>query len=123
MFLRTFSRRILLLSFSACFLLNTFAVSSSAHRRERPNVSKATAQTVLPRKRLEGPANLPPARTYDVLHYLIRTRFDVPNKTVIGDETITLKPLASRFNSFALDAADMRVESVTLAQSNLALQW
>ncbi len=123
MFLRTYSRRILLLSLSTYLFINTFAVSSSAQRQERPVASRTLAQTVLPRKRLEGPANLPPVRTYDVLHYLIRTRFDVPQKTVIGDETITLKPLISGFNSFALDAADMQIESVTLSQSNVTLQW
>ncbi len=124
MFLKTFSRRILLLSLSASFLLNTFTIPSSARRQERLAVSKpATAQTVMPRRRLEGPANFPPARTYDVLHYLIRTRFDVPEKTVIGDVTITLKPLASGFNSFALDAADMQIDSVTLSPLNVTLQW
>ena len=124
MFLRNFSRRLILLSLTACSLLNTYAISSSAQgRQELSAVSKAGAQTVLPRRRLEGPVNLPPKRTYDVLHYLIRTRFDVQGKTVIGDETITLKPLAAGFNSFALDASDMQIESVTLSQSNVPLQW
>jgi aminopeptidase N len=72
---------------------------------------------------LQGPQQHPPTRTYDVLHYLIRTRFDVPQKTVIGDVTVTLKPLAEGFSSFALDASDMRIESVTLSPSGAQLRW
>lgn len=53
------------------------------------------------------------ARTYDALHYVIRTSFDVPRKTVIGQVDLTLKPLAAGFKSFELDAADMKVEQVT----------
>lgn len=62
-------------------------------------------------------------RTYDVQHYLIRTRFDVSARTVIGDETVTLKPLSAGFSSFALDASDMRVESVALAPTGAELKW
>jgi aminopeptidase N len=64
-----------------------------------------------------------PARTYDVLHYTISTRFDVPAKTVMGDEMVSLKPLASDFKSFALDASSMKIEAVTLADSGQALNW
>jgi aminopeptidase N len=64
-----------------------------------------------------------PPRTYDVLHYTIATRFDVPNKTVIGDETIELKPLSAGFNSFELDASSIVIESVTLSPSGALLQW
>jgi aminopeptidase N len=122
---RTISRALLLLSLSACFINPCLAAPSPVRhsQRRRPAISTSAAQTLSLRKRLEGPVNFPPARTYDVLHYLIRTRFDVPGKTVIGDETITLKPLAAGFNSFALDAADMQIESVTLSASNVTLQW
>jgi aminopeptidase N len=122
---RTISRALLLLSLSACFINPCLAASSPVRQmqRRRPGVSTSAAQTLSLRKRLEGPVNFPPTRTYDVLHYLIRTRFDVPARTVIGDETITLKPLAAGFNSFALDAADMQIESTTLSPSNVTLQW
>lgn len=121
---RTISRSLVLLIISACFILPCLAASAHApQQKRRPGVSTRAAQTLSLRRRLEGPVNLPPARTYDVLHYLIRTRFDVPAKTVIGDETITLKPLAPGFNSFALDASDMQIESVTLSESNVTLQW
>jgi aminopeptidase N len=62
-------------------------------------------------------------RTYDVLHYVIRTRFNVPDKTVIGDETIILKPLSEGFTSLALDASDMKIESVVISGSNTPLQY
>jgi aminopeptidase N len=58
-----------------------------------------------------------------VQHYLIRTRFDAPNKTVIGDVTITLKPLATAFSSFELDASDMQIAAVTLAPSQTPIEW
>ncbi|MBV9210542.1 MAG: DUF3458 domain-containing protein [Acidobacteria bacterium] len=55
------------------------------------------------------------SRAYDVLHYIIRTSFDVPRKTVIGEVELTFKPLASGLKYFELDAASMRVEQVALA--------
>ncbi len=64
-----------------------------------------------------------PERTYDVQHYVIRTRFDVPNKTVIGDTTVVLKPLAAGFSSFELDASGMKIESVTLGDTGTPLKW
>jgi len=83
---------------------------------------KAPAQPP-PRGRLEGTIHTRPPRTYDAQHYLIRTHFDVPNKTVIGDETVSLKPLAANFNSFALDAANMNIESVMLEGKNVPLRF
>jgi aminopeptidase N len=79
--------------------------------------AQTPAPTATPQQshgRLEGTVHTRPPRTFDAQHYLIRTRFDVPNKTVIGDETMTLKPLAANFNSFTLDAANMQIESVAL---------
>lgn len=58
------------------------------------------------------------ARTYDALHYVIRTSFDVPRKTVNGHVELTLKPLASGFKSIELDAADMKIEQVLNASGN-----
>jgi aminopeptidase N len=58
-----------------------------------------------------------------VLGYTIRTRFDVPQKTVIGDETVTLKPLAAGLKSFELDASGMKIESVSLSETSAPLQW
>jgi len=125
MFLRAISRRILLSSLFICLIVNGFAASSpQAQARTRPKTfSKEKAQSLSPRRRLEGPAHLPPVRTYDVLHYVIRTRFNVPDKTVIGDETITLKPLSEGFTTLALDASDMKIESVMLSESNTPLQF
>lgn len=125
MFLRAISRRVLLLSLTISLLVNGLAASaSSAQARTRPKTfSAGEAQSLSPRRRLEGPARVPPVRTYDVLHYLIRTRFNVPDKTVIGDETITLKPLSEGFTTLALDASDMKIESVVLSGSNTPLQF
>ncbi len=55
------------------------------------------------------------ARAYDVQHYVIRTSFDVPHKTVIGEVEVTLKPLSAGLKAFELDAANMKVERVSLA--------
>ncbi|HVG32604.1 MAG TPA: M1 family metallopeptidase [Pyrinomonadaceae bacterium] len=123
MFLRAISRRILLSSLTICLILNGFAASASQARTRPKTFSGAEAQSLSPRRRLEGPVHVPPVRTYDVLHYVIRTRFNVPDKTVIGDETIILKPLSEGFNSLALDASDMKIESVVLSESNMPLPF
>jgi len=111
--------------FAQLFLFFSLALSSfnflllPTARAQTPAPATATQQ----RGRLEGTIHTRPARTYDVQHYVIRTRFDVPNKTVIGDETIALKPLTTNFNSFALDAANLNVEAVTLEGKNAPLRF
>lgn len=125
MFLRAISRRIILLSLFLSLLLKGFAAPAPpVQAKVRPRaISTGEAQTLPQRRRLEGPAHTRPLRTYDVLHYLIRTRFHVADKTVIGDETITLKPLGEGFSSFSLDASDMKIESVMLSGSNTPLPF
>jgi aminopeptidase N len=124
MLLQSISRRVLLLILFACFVANSFASSTIARREGLQAGTNGPTQSGVQRRRPpQGPQRQSPARTYDVLHYLIRTRFDVPQKIVIGDETIMLKPLAEGFRSFALDASDMSIESVTLASSGAELQW
>jgi aminopeptidase N len=114
-------RRVIVLTLAASFILSCFTASSVAQRRAR-SVGAATPNA--PRyKQFEGTTHPRAARTYDVLNYSIRTRFDVAAKTVIGDETVKLKPLTAGFKHFALDASDMQVEAVTLADTNTALRW
>jgi aminopeptidase N len=105
------------------FILTGLAPASFAqHRRTSPRKTPPV-QKAIPRQQLEGPKHERPPRTFDVLNYTIRTRFDAPNRTVIGDETVTLKPLATGFKSFDLDASSMKIEAVTLGDSNTTLQW
>lgn len=59
-------------------------------------------------------------RAYDVQHYVIRTSFDVLHKTVIGEVEVTLKPISAGLKAFELDAANMKIEQVSLA-SGVAL--
>jgi aminopeptidase N len=115
-------RIIIALTLAAVFMLSGFPVSSPAQRRARV-VGDAATSSVPRYKQLEGTTHPRPARTFDVLNYTIRTRFGISDRTVIGDVTVTLKPLAAGFRSFALDASDMNVEAVTLAGANTALQW
>jgi aminopeptidase N len=72
---------------------------------------------------MRGTEHKRPQRTYDVQHYIIRTRFDVPNKTVYGDTTVTLRPLAPGFQTFDLDATGMEFESVRLEPDGRTLRW
>jgi aminopeptidase N len=72
---------------------------------------------------MRGTEHLRPQRTYDVQHYTIRSRFDVPMKTVYGDTTVSLKPLANGFQNFELDATGMEFESVRLEPDGKALRW
>lgn len=53
-------------------------------------------------------------RTFDAEHYTIRTSFDRQNKTVFGETTVRVKPLASDFKTLELDHVNLSVESVTL---------
>ncbi|HEX8843504.1 MAG TPA: hypothetical protein VF791_02620, partial [Pyrinomonadaceae bacterium] len=120
---RIFARRTLAAALALFFILYAIAPPTAAQRRKR--VPRATARAVKepPRQRLEGTKHERPPRTFDVLNYTIRTRFEPENRAVIGDETVTLKPLASGFRSFDLDASSMKIEAVTLADSDVALQW
>jgi aminopeptidase N len=60
-------------------------------------------------------------RTYDVQHYIIRTGFERLTKTVKGDTTIRLKPLASGFKTFTLDAVNLQVQSIVHEETGKAL--
>ncbi|HYJ46835.1 MAG TPA: M1 family metallopeptidase [Pyrinomonadaceae bacterium] len=100
--------------------MNPAALAQQRRTAQRSNSPAVRAPQHQP---LEGTKHLRQPRTFDVLNYTIRTRFDVPERTVIGDETVTLKPLAGGFRSFDLDASGIKIGSVTLADSNTALQW
>lgn len=116
------NRRIIIaLTLAAVFMLSGLRVSSPAQSRER--VVGAETPSVARYKQLEGTTHPRPPRTFDVLNYTIRTQFDVADKAVIGDVTVTLKPLVAGLRSLALDASDMHVEAVTLAGTDTALQW
>lgn len=112
--------------FTKTFLSFSLILASCGFAFSSVSFAQTPAPTATPQQshgRLEGTVHTRPPRTFDAQHYLIRTRFDVPNKTVIGDETMTLKPLAANFNSFTLDAANMNIESVTLEGKNVPLRF
>jgi aminopeptidase N len=54
------------------------------------------------------------ARTYDVLNYVIRLKFDRSAKQVFGDSTVELTPLGEPLNSVELDSEDITYEFVGL---------
>ncbi|HEX8922210.1 MAG TPA: hypothetical protein VF766_12090, partial [Pyrinomonadaceae bacterium] len=117
---RTIAGRLIAATLAFIFIIHSSALPSlgqrgrtRTHAAERPITHKLPAGTKRQR----------PPRTFDVLHYAISTRFDVPSKTVIGDEIVTLKPLSSGFSSFELDASSTKVEAVTLSSNNTKLKW
>lgn len=57
-------------------------------------------------------------RTFDVQHYVIRSRFDRQAKIYYGDSTVIFKPLKDGFNVLNLDAAGMKFESIKLSDDN-----
>jgi aminopeptidase N len=63
------------------------------------------------------------ARTFDAQHYVIRTSFDRNAKTVFGETTAVVKPLANNFDSLTLDGANLTVERVVLEDSKQPLQF
>lgn len=118
MFFRTDARRIIL--YVLCLVILAGNIRGSALA---PTTTDA-ARLVTPdsHNRMLGLPHPRPPRTYDVQHYTIRSRFDTANRTLIGDETVDLKPLAAGFKSFDLDAAAMKIESVTTSDGK-TLQW
>ncbi len=62
-------------------------------------------------------------RTYDVQHYVIRVSFDHKKRTVFGDTTVELKPLADGFKTAELDARDLKFETVRLEGSDKQLTY
>src|ERR1041384_283491 len=73
------------------------------------------AQVPGPRAPEAPPYQWPRSHNYDVQHYRIKLAFDWTAKTVTGETTITLKPLADGFKEIELDAGEMSIKSVTLA--------
>ena len=120
---RTTRQHLLVYALALVFILTGLSTTSFAQHRRASKRKPSITQMATPRLQLEGPKHERPPRSFDVLNYTIRTRFDVPNRTVIGDETVTLKPLAGGFKSFVLDASSMKIEAVTLADSHTTLQW
>ncbi|HLG17989.1 MAG TPA: M1 family aminopeptidase [Blastocatellia bacterium] len=62
------------------------------------------------------PYQWPRSHDYDVQHYRIAVSFDWAKKSVAGETTITLRPLKNNFGEVELDAGDMTINSVALAQ-------
>ena len=123
MFSQTIKIRLLTIIVAASLIISGVAANTPAQTRQRRAANVPVPRLQPKRAELPGTTHLRPARTYDVLNYTIRTRFDVPNKAVIGDETVTLKPLLANFTTLNLDAGAMQIESVALDDVNTALQW
>ncbi|HKP70850.1 MAG TPA: M1 family metallopeptidase [Pyrinomonadaceae bacterium] len=63
------------------------------------------------------------ARTYDVESYLLRVNFDRPAKKVLGETTISFKPLKDGLASLNFDAVGIKFTSVTLEPSGTSLKY
>lgn len=62
-------------------------------------------------------------QSFDAQHYIIRASFDRANKKVIGDTTVSLKPLSNDFATVELDAIDLKFQSVNLEPSGVDLKF
>ena len=62
-------------------------------------------------------------QTFDAQHYILRVSFDREKRTVSGDATVVLKPLAANFRTVELDAIDLKFNSVTLEGSDTSLTY
>jgi aminopeptidase N len=62
------------------------------------------------------PYQWPRTHDYAVQHYRIVLRFDWSKKAVIGETTITFRPFQNGLNEVEIDAGDMTINSVKLAQ-------
>ena len=61
-------------------------------------------------------------RMYDVESYVIRVNFDRPAKKVLGETTISFKPLRDGLATVDFDAVGITFSSVTLAPAGTALK-
>jgi aminopeptidase N len=90
---------------SALFLLSSFA----------PALAQAPTSPTPEDAPKAPPYQWPRSHNYDVQHYRIKLAFDWAAKSVTGETTITLKPLAGDFKEVELDAGEMSIKSVSLA--------
>ena len=72
-----------------------------------------SAQVLFPGNSLERRS-----RTYHVIHYKIVVAFDEREKKVEGTTSITFTPLADHLDSLLLDAEEMEITSVSLANGH-----
>lgn len=63
------------------------------------------------------------AQSYDVQHYRIEVSFDRAKKEVIGDTTVTLKPLKEGLSVVELDAVDISFRAVSLEPTGAELRF
>jgi len=94
----------------AALMFAVFALSSASFARPMPEFPFQTRDTI---KKLP-PVNWIRSRTIDVRHVAIDLRFDWDKESAYGSTVITLVPFTDT-NQFPLDAADMTIKSVTLA--------
>lgn len=100
----------------------------------RPDGTAIAAADVVPAFRTEplitwGP--LPPgvshaerARTYDLIHQVVRVSFDWKRQATVGSTTITVAALPSKpLSVIALDAEGMRIKSVTSGSAGAPLSY
>ncbi len=112
--------------FSIFLLSAIFLIQASATVKARPLQFQQLLTEFTTDKTKKGTAELRPPRVFDVQHYVIRIAFNREKKTVIGDVTVRLKPLAQGLKTFSLDAGDeerFKVESITLENSNTLLTY
>lgn len=62
------------------------------------------------------PVQWPRSHNYDVQHYRIKVSFDWKERSVTGETTITLKPFPNDLSEVELDAGQMDIQAVKLAQ-------
>src|SRR5436190_22646307 len=62
-------------------------------------------------------------QTFDAQNYTIRASFDRGMQKVLGDTTVSLKPLKADFKTVELDAVGLAFESVKLEPSGVDLAY
>ncbi|MBK7935375.1 MAG: M1 family metallopeptidase [Acidobacteria bacterium] len=62
-------------------------------------------------------------QTFDAQHYTIRVAFDRSQKKVLGDTTVSVKPLKPGFRTLELDAVGLAFESVALEPTGSKLEY
>ena len=61
----------------------------------------------------QRPEKFERSRDYDALHYKLKFSFDVAQRTVYGENTVTLSSLKDDLRKVALDSVDFKVAAVT----------
>src|ERR1051325_12169392 len=105
-------------SFPVLSFILIFALTPTSFARHNPVVDKVppTTQTAQTPSRVLPPTQYIPDHDFDTRHVALDLSFDWTREEVKGVETMSFRPLLSNLRKIELDAAEMTISSVKMAE-------